>query len=76
MSVLSGEKVSGIVTRLLDSFIDFLNQVDIHVMKEPPSGEWSVPGTRTEKYCSLCQGKTPNLTKKGLSSIELNSKGL
>ena len=45
MSVLSGEKVSGIVTRLLDSFIDFLNQVDIHVMKEPPSGEWTFLAT-------------------------------
>ena len=45
MSVLSGEKVSQIVTQLLESCIDFINQVDIHVMKEPPSGEWTFLAT-------------------------------
>ena len=40
MSVLSGEKVSRASKIVL--FLNFLRQVDIHIMKEPPNGEWTL----------------------------------
>ena len=40
MSVLSGEKVIRAFKRIC--FYHFLRQVDIHIMKEPPNGEWTL----------------------------------
>ena len=46
MSVLSGEKVGLIAEGREDVLMfDVWCQVDIHVMKEPPSGEWTFLAT-------------------------------
>ena len=43
MAVLSGEKVATFSFKI---FLKILLQVDIHIMKEPPNGQWSLLDTQ------------------------------